>query len=247
MATFRGMLPPPGRSGNANRPATRSPDSRPTLDGRAPARTGWLSRVLGGYPGVWSCLAQLLAGRDRTSLEGHWRPRPRRQAPSGRSRLHRHDRRGILENPKDFETFIQMEFHLPVPPSGQYTYYPGTTEVPGRSAANVHGVSYKVLAEVEVTPDTQGVIFATAPASGDRAPEAVHRRPGGGRRRDPHGAGPLLAVRRGPVHRLRRRRPGEHQLPAPLRAHRGEIVKVVFDVADDAYVDVEAHLAMARD
>ncbi len=29
----------------------------------------------------------------------------------------------------------------------------------------------------------------------------------------------------------------------------GEIVKVVFDIADDAYVDVEAHLAaaMARD
>ena len=30
---------------------------------------------------------------------------------------------------------------------------------------------------------------------------------------------------------------------------RGKIVKVVFDVADDAYVDVEAHMAaaMARD
>ena len=29
----------------------------------------------------------------------------------------------------------------------------------------------------------------------------------------------------------------------------GEIVKVVFDIADDAYIDVEAHLAaaMARD
>ena len=43
-----------------------------------------------------------------------------------------------------------MEFHIPVPPSGQYTYYPGTTEIPERSAANVHGVSYKVLAEVEL-------------------------------------------------------------------------------------------------
>jgi arylsulfatase A-like enzyme len=29
---------------------------------------------------------------------------------------------------------------LPVPPSGQYTYYPGTSQVPERSAANVHGV-----------------------------------------------------------------------------------------------------------
>ena len=33
--------------------------------------------------------------------------------------------------------FLEMEFHIPVPPSGQYTYYPGTTEVPERSAANV--------------------------------------------------------------------------------------------------------------
>jgi hypothetical protein len=34
-----------------------------------------------------------------------------------------------------------------------------------------------------------------------------------------------------------------------LRTYRREIVKVVFDVADDAYVDVEAHMAaaMARD
>ena len=49
---------------------------------------------------------------------------------------------------------------IPVPPSGQYIYYPGTSEVPERSAANVHGVSFKVLAEVEFTPDSQGVIFA---------------------------------------------------------------------------------------
>ena len=53
---------------------------------------------------------------------------------------------------KDLETFLAIEFKVPVPPSGQYTYYPGTTEVPERSAANVHGVSYKVLAEVEFTP-----------------------------------------------------------------------------------------------
>ena len=42
---------------------------------------------------------------------------------------------------KDLETFLAMEFNVPVPPSGQYTYYPGTSEVPERSAANVHGVS----------------------------------------------------------------------------------------------------------
>ncbi|MBN9402174.1 MAG: hypothetical protein J0I30_05075, partial [Burkholderiales bacterium] len=60
----------------------------------------------------------------------------------------------IIGNPKDFETFISMEFKVPVPPSGQYTYYPGTSEIPERSAANTHGVSYKVLAEVETTADT---------------------------------------------------------------------------------------------
>ena len=58
----------------------------------------------------------------------------------------------VIGNPEDLATFIGMEFTVPVPPSGQYTYYPGTTEVPERSAANVHGVSYKVLAEVEFTP-----------------------------------------------------------------------------------------------
>ena len=35
--------------------------------------------------------------------------------------------------------------------AARYTYYPGTTEVPEQSAANTHGVSYKVLAEVEFT------------------------------------------------------------------------------------------------
>jgi arylsulfatase len=62
-----------------------------------------------------------------------------------------------------------MEFHVPVPPSGQYTYYPGTSEIPERSAANVHNVSYKVLAEVELTPDTQGVIFAHGSRFGGHA------------------------------------------------------------------------------
>jgi hypothetical protein len=61
---------------------------------------------------------------------------------------------------KDLQTFLAMEFHVPVPPGGQYTYYPGTSEVPERSAANVHAVSYKVLAEIEVDGDAQGVLFA---------------------------------------------------------------------------------------
>jgi arylsulfatase len=51
-------------------------------------------------------------------------------------------------------------YRVPVPPSGQYTYYPGTSEVPEQLAANTHGVSYKIFAEVEFAADTQGVIMA---------------------------------------------------------------------------------------
>jgi hypothetical protein len=56
-----------------------------------------------------------------------------------------------------------------VPPSGQYIYYPGTTEVPERSAANVHAVSYKVLAEVELTDSAEGVVFAAGSRFGGHA------------------------------------------------------------------------------
>jgi hypothetical protein len=49
------------------------------------------------------------------------------------------------------------------------TYYPGTTEVPEASAANVHGVSYKVLAEVELTAESEGVVFAQGSRFGGHA------------------------------------------------------------------------------
>jgi hypothetical protein len=58
--------------------------------------------------------------------------------------------------------YIKYEFHAPVPRSGLYTYYPGTLEVPERAgAANFTGVSYKILAEVEIADrSAQGVILA---------------------------------------------------------------------------------------
>jgi hypothetical protein len=45
---------------------------------------------------------------------------------------------------------------------GLYTYYPGTLEVPERAgAANFTGVSYKILADVEIAdPSAQGIILA---------------------------------------------------------------------------------------
>jgi arylsulfatase len=60
-------------------------------------------------------------------------------------------------------------YRVPVPPSGQYTYYPGTTEVPEALAANTHGNSFRILAEVEFAADTQGVIFAQGSRFGGHA------------------------------------------------------------------------------
>jgi arylsulfatase len=208
----------------------------------------------------------------------------------------------IIGNPKDFETFVQMEFHVPVSPSGQYTYYPGTSEIPERSAANVHNVSYKVLAEVELTPDTEGVIFAHGSRFGGHAlfvkdgqityaynflgipPEDRVSAP-------VPTAGPHIIGVEFTKERMGEFREGvgplklyiDDQLVAEAEIRTvmghfslcgeglcigydsadpvssmytsgfpftgGTITKVVFDIADDAYVDVEAHLAaaMARD
>ncbi|HKV35913.1 MAG TPA: arylsulfatase [Pyrinomonadaceae bacterium] len=54
----------------------------------------------------------------------------------------------------------ELEFHAPAPASGRYVYYPGTTEVPEATAARTLGSSWKALAEVEFTGQSQGVIFA---------------------------------------------------------------------------------------
>jgi arylsulfatase len=209
----------------------------------------------------------------------------------------------IIGNPKDFETFLTMEFHQPVPPSGQYVYYPGTSEVPERSAANVHNVSYKILAEVDLTPTTEGIIFAhgsrfgghalfikdgtityaynflgippedriqaPAPTSGKHIIGVEFTKEKVGEYRE--GIGPLkLFVDDQQVAEQEIRTVMGHfslcgeglcigydsadavssvYAGSRFEFTNGEIVKVVFDIADDAYVDVEAHLAaaMARD
>jgi arylsulfatase len=46
------------------------------------------------------------------------------------------------------------------PPRSRYIYYPETAPVPEGAAVNVRGRSYKILADVEVTKDSEGVIFA---------------------------------------------------------------------------------------
>jgi arylsulfatase len=56
--------------------------------------------------------------------------------------------------------FLPLEYHPPIPASGRYVYYPNTTEVPEASAANTHGRSFKIFAEVEFAAKSEGVIVA---------------------------------------------------------------------------------------
>lgn len=58
------------------------------------------------------------------------------------------------------EGIHELEFKAAKPASGRYVYYPGTTEIPEASAARTLGNSFKILAEVEFTGDSQGVIFS---------------------------------------------------------------------------------------
>jgi arylsulfatase A-like enzyme len=188
-------------------------------------------------------------------------------------------------------------YRVPVPPTGQYTYYPGTSEVPEQLAANTHG-SFKILAEVDFTAESQGVIVAQGSRFGGYSlfvkdgtlmfaynflgipPEQRLSAPAPRSGRHVVGA------------EFTKDRVGEHyELIGPAKLHiddqvvaeqelrtivafyalcgeglcigydsgdavsaeytpkfeftGGEIAKVVFDVADDAYIDVEQHLAAA--
>jgi hypothetical protein len=194
------------------------------------------------------------------------------------------------------------EFSVPVPPSGQYTYYPGTSEIPERSAANTHGVSYKVIAEVELTESTEGVIFAqgarfgghalyvkdgqvtylynflglqpeqrlvgTVPTSGTHLIGVDFTKERSGQYRESYGPAQLHidgeVVAEAEIRTLTAHFAlcgeglcigydsgdavsSDYRPKFPFTG--GRIVKVVFDVAEDLYVDVEAHLAaaMSRD
>lgn len=61
-----------------------------------------------------------------------------------------------LSIPKFFKYMYASE----APASGRYVYYPGTTEVPEKSAVPTFSRSFKTLAEVEFTKDSQGVIVS---------------------------------------------------------------------------------------
>jgi arylsulfatase len=55
------------------------------------------------------------------------------------------------------------------PPRTRYIYYPDTTPVPEGVAANLRGRSYKIIADVDITSDAQGVIFAHGSRFGGHA------------------------------------------------------------------------------
>jgi hypothetical protein len=193
-------------------------------------------------------------------------------------------------------------YRVPVPPSGQYTYYPGTSEVPEQLAANTHNVSFKILAEVEFTGDSEGVIVAQgsrfggyslfvkggtltyafnflgippeqrlsapAPRSGRHIVGVEFAKDRTGDHYEPIGTAKLYVddevVAEDEIRTIAAFYAlcGEglcigydagdavsSEYKPKFEWSGGEIVKVVFDVADDAYVDVEQHMAaaMARD
>ena len=199
---------------------------------------------------------------------------------------------------KDLQAFLAMEFNVPVPPSGQYTYYPDTSPVPERSSANTHAVSFKVLADVVIEAGTRGVIFAQGSRFGGHAlyirdgkVKYVHNflgiapmqvleapLPAAGRHvigvdfakermgehNEAHGTASLYVDEDVADSKPIRTMTGHYALcgeglcigydssdpVTPDYSGRfdyagGEIIKVVFDVADDAYIDVERHLAAA--
>ncbi len=179
----------------------------------------------------------------------------------------------IIGNAKDFETFVKMEFHLPVSAERAVHLLPGHQRDPGALGGQrprrvlqgaCRGGADRGLAGRHLRPRLalrrpravrQGraahlrLQLPRHPAGerdlrprphlgpahrrhrlhqgadgraprGHRPGAPLHRRRGGRGGGDPHRARPLLAVRRGPVHRLRQRRQGERRVPAPVRVHR---------------------------
>ncbi|MFJ9743676.1 sulfatase-like hydrolase/transferase, partial [Streptomyces sp. NPDC101166] len=55
---------------------------------------------------------------------------------------------------------LAVERPNPEPPRDTYTYYPDAAPVPEAIAVNIRGKSYKIVADVDLTPQSEGVIFA---------------------------------------------------------------------------------------
>jgi arylsulfatase A-like enzyme len=55
------------------------------------------------------------------------------------------------------------------PPRDRYVYYPGTAPVPEGVAVSIRGRSYKIIADVELSEDAEGVVFAHGSRFGGHA------------------------------------------------------------------------------
>jgi arylsulfatase len=210
---------------------------------------------------------------------------------------------GVLPlNDLNFVAFRELEYKVTAPAGGRYVYYPGTTEVPEASAARTLGASFKILAEVELTSDSQGVLFAQgsrfggytmfvksgqlcfiynflgippeqrltcpAPKSGKHVVGVEFVKQSIGSNHEALGKMTLHLDDKAVASRDFRTQTGhyalcgeglcigydggdavsgEYQPKFPFSG--GRILKVVYDIADDVYVDVERELAavMARD
>jgi arylsulfatase len=74
--------------------------------------------------------------------------------------------------PLDDRTAVELltvEKPNPEPPRTRYVYQPGTAAVPEGVAANLRGRSYKIIADVTLTSDSHGVIFAHGSRFGGHA------------------------------------------------------------------------------
>jgi arylsulfatase A-like enzyme len=84
--------------------------------------------------------------------------------------FHEADKNLVL--PLDDRTALEqlnMERPSSEPPRERFMYYPGTAPVPEGVAVNTRGRSYKIIADVEVTDKTSGVIFAHGSRFGGHA------------------------------------------------------------------------------
>jgi len=74
--------------------------------------------------------------------------------------------------PLDDRTAIELlaiQHPTTEPLRSRYIYYPGTSPVPESIAVNVRGRSYKIIADVDLTSDSAGVIFAHGSRFGGHA------------------------------------------------------------------------------
>src|SRR5262245_11642352 len=71
---------------------------------------------------------------------------------------------------------LSIQHPLEEPPRSRYIYYPGASPVPEMSAANVRGRSYKIIADVDITDQANGVIVAQGSRFGGHALFIKHQK-----------------------------------------------------------------------